>query len=430
MGARCLMILCICISSLLSAEELSSEIRLKDFDDVISTLDKHYAFWWNRNITLQQLVERYKPLVTKNSDSKTHYILLNKLMYELHDGHGFVAGPFGQGKMVNAGFKVESIEDGIYVTEVKDQSGTHTMPNVGWKLISVNGIPVTQIMEQMTDYANGSDWAWKAIAAELLASVELKKPYSFLFSTDSGVKEIKVNIEKRSTVNYVRSTMYQTSEMPIVESKLLSEKTGYIRINGLSTQDKISEEFVKALTELKNKNIKNLVLDLRFSMGGGGERAKDIFSAFMAKKTVVGAACEYQDKNCAVKLKSDLILGEKLETDPQKFIFGGKMVALIGPQCRSSCEFLVGMLKYSKRARLIGDTTAGAIASFKCGGLPSNGIVGEAKMCLSTGPLEIYGKILDGVGIEPDKKINRKLSDLSKGEDTLVKEATKYFEKQ
>ncbi|MEN8116896.1 MAG: S41 family peptidase [Bacteroidota bacterium] len=114
-----------------------------------------------------------------------------------------------------------------------------------------------------------------------IAGIGLKN--SDVFDMLRGKKGTKVDlkIRRKSIAELLEFTIIR-DKIPIFSldaSYMLDETTGYIRLNKFSATT--NDEFVTAMKELKQQNIKNLVLDLRGNGGGYLKTAIEISDQFL-----------------------------------------------------------------------------------------------------------------------------------------------------
>jgi carboxyl-terminal processing protease len=130
-----------------------------------------------------------------------------------------------------------------------------------------------------------------------------------------------------------------------VKSKVLEGSIGYIKITQF--QERTAQDLEAAITELKEKKIASLILDLRNNPGGLLESAVMVSEQFLPnKKLIVYIKDRSGDK------KEYFTRGEeKLKNIP--------MVALVNEGSASASEIVAGALKDWNRAVLVGVTTFG-----------------------------------------------------------------------
>ena len=131
-----------------------------------------------------------------------------------------------------------------------------------------------------------------------------------------------------------------------VKWRMLDEKTGYIRI--VEFTGHATENFTKAISELKGKGMESLVLDLRYNPGGLLSSAVDVSKLLMGGNKMI------------VYTK-----GRKPE-NYQEFRAGSEaayadlpVVVLINRFSASASEIVAGALQDNKRAVIIGERSFG-----------------------------------------------------------------------
>lgn len=129
-----------------------------------------------------------------------------------------------------------------------------------------------------------------------------------------------------------------------VESKVLENEIGYISFT--SFDETTAEDFKNKFEELKSKNIKSLIIDIRNNGGGLVDQSLKI-ADFVADK---GSVLLYEvDKNNNEQVK-------KSENDP---IVNMPVVILVNENSASASEILAGALKDLNKATIVGTTTYG-----------------------------------------------------------------------
>ncbi len=122
-----------------------------------------------------------------------------------------------------------------------------------------------------------------------------------------------------------------------------SHTLGYLRITQFS--DGVPEQVKEALTELQNKDIEGLVLDLRNNSGGLVSSGLAVADNFLSG----GAIVETRNRDGI----NDIIQAS-LAT-----VYDGPMVTLVNAGTASASEILAGALQDNERATLLGGQTFG-----------------------------------------------------------------------
>ncbi len=131
-----------------------------------------------------------------------------------------------------------------------------------------------------------------------------------------------------------------------IESKELSTKTGYIKIN--SFQLNSYTEFVEHLNKLRENGIQGLILDLRGNPGGLLDQSIKISNIFLENKLIVST--RGKDSRMDIDFFSENNYGTK---------YKGPLIVLIDSGSASASEIVAGALKNNNRAILIGENSFG-----------------------------------------------------------------------
>ena len=131
-----------------------------------------------------------------------------------------------------------------------------------------------------------------------------------------------------------------------IESKELSTKTGYIKIN--SFQLNSHTEFVEHLNKLRENGIQGLILDLRGNPGGLLDQSIKISNIFLDNKLIVST--RGKDSRMDIDFFSEDNYGTK---------YKGPLIVLIDSGSASASEIVAGALKNNNRAILIGENSFG-----------------------------------------------------------------------
>lgn len=149
--------------------------------------------------------------------------------------------------------------------------------------------------------------------------------------------------------------------LPVVEyAGMINDTTGYI----LQTQftERVAQEVKRAVVKLKaNKNLKQIVLDLRGNGGGLLDEAVEIVSIFVPKGSLVVSARAKDGETKEYRTESDP-LDEKIP-----------LIVMVDSGSASASEIVAGALQDMDRARIMGRRTFGKGLVQSIRPLPYNG---------------------------------------------------------
>jgi len=273
------------------------------------------------------------------------------------------------------GVEITKAENGILVANVfKDGPAAQAGLEIGDIIVKINN----------TDMTNST-----AAEAQSMIKNSKKDKIEISFLRGGITKTIEINIKN--------------VDVPTIESNIY-EGVGYIKISSFS--NKTSEQFEKALNELENNGITNLIIDVRNNGGGYLNAASEIAELFVEKgKNIYG-----------LETKS----GTKFYTDSTKENRNYKVSILMNSSSASASEILAAALKESYNATLLGTKSYGKGTVQETEELSSGGMIKYTTAYWLTP----NGNKINGVGINPDIEITGTYIDgLPYEEDTQLQNA-------
>jgi len=215
--------------------------------------------------------------------------------------------------------------------------------------------------------------------------------------------------------------------MPKTEGRWLVERSvAYIKVpsfHGIETQ-------AQALGYLKEfREAKAVILDVRGNPGMGEPIA--LQSALMGKpyqtwtesSTLHGGPL-LRSYDAAYPDHSTITTSDAV-VHPLDTAYTGRLVLVTDRICSCACEDFVMPFKYSKRATLVGETTAGTF-SFTRFVTFENGMILNIAAVHHTFP---DGSQFEGVGITPDVPVDTTPDDLRSGRDSVLQKALEIAQK-
>lgn len=203
---------------------------------------------------------------------------------------------------------------------------------------------------------------------------------------------------------------------------LVEKSVAYIKVpsfHGIETQ-------AQALTYLKEfHDAKTVILDVRGNPGMGEPIA--LQSALMGKpyqswtdSSSLHGGPLLRSYDAAYPEHSTITTSDAV-VHPFDTAYTGRLILLTDRICSCACEDFVMPFKYSKRATLVGETTAGTFSFTRY--IPfDNGMILNIAAIHHTFP---DGSQFEGVGIAPDVPVDITPDDLRSGRDVVLKTALK-----
>ena len=174
-------------------------------------------------------------------------------------------------------------------------------------------------------------------------------------------------------------------EIKSVESKVLKEKVGYLRLKAFN--DNSSKQLVERIKKIENKERPvGYILDLRNNPGGLLTQAIRVTDFFLDEGEIVSTKGRKKRENRKFFAKS----GDRINGKP--------LIVLINNGSASASEIVAGALQDQKRAILLGETTYGKGSVQSIIPIPGNGAIRLTTSRYYTPS----GISIQAKGIEPD----------------------------
>jgi carboxyl-terminal processing protease len=221
--------------------------------------------------------------------------------------------------------------------------------------------------------------------------------------------EVKLEVVRDHAQTLDFKITRQEIKIPSITSKILDNNIGYIQISTFA--DDTTDLAQKAATQLKNQNVKGIVLDLRDDPGGLLNAAEDVSSLWLPKgKTIL------QEKRGTTVEDTGYASGNDL-------LNGIPTVVLINGGSASASEITAGALHDNKAAYLIGEKSYGKgvvqqLINFKDGS--------QLKVTVASW-YRPNGQNINKKGITPDQTVKITAEDAKASNDTQLKAAQDYL---
>ena len=223
-------------------------------------------------------------------------------------------------RYVGIGIMIRKVEDGVLVTRVFPEGPAENA-----------GLLVGEYILGVED--------------ELLSGQDLSEVSDLI----KGKEDTIVRILVRSLKNIERSIDVNRKEINVssVEGVQVDENgTGYLRLVQFTSRS--GDEFSKAMKELRDKGMKNLILDLRDNSGGLLSAAIDITQLFISNGQVVVSIKGREKENI-----------RKFTASSEEGYPDVPLIVLMNEGSASASEIVGGALSVLGRARIVGEKSFG-----------------------------------------------------------------------
>ena len=347
---------------------------------------------------------QYLDTILRSEDRRAFDLASMELIATLHDGHSWfydhwIDQAWGQPIGVLA-FPLQ----GKWTVVRSQLSSVH----VGDVIAAIDGTPIDEFFDRNRRYISASS---DRDAGLSFFDSPFIFPESFTLTFADG---------RKATIDRVRDQKSPTPPL-VTEGRWLVEKSiAYIKVptfHGIETQ-------AQALGLFRQfHDAKTVILDVRGNPGTGapgalqGALMTGPYHSWSQSSNEHGGAL-LRNYAAGFPGHSTVSFTENVIT-PRENVFAGRLILLTDRICSCACEDFVMPFKYSKRATLVGETTAGSFSMTRHVDY-DNGMILNIAAVRHTFP---DGSRFEGVGIAPDVAVDLTPEDLRSGRDPVLQRA-------
>src|ERR1700722_7690841 len=177
-----------------------------------------------------------------------------------------------------------------------------------------------------------------------IATRDMPLAYARLLLKGQPGTTVDLSILRRKPEPQKLTMTREVINYPVVESKLLPDQIGYIKIPSMS-QGKV-KEVAAAVAELQKQGAKKLILDVRYSASGDPTDGIDLANLFL-------------DKGLITYTQGQKSPRKNYEADSKKDITSLPLIVMTNHGTAAAAELAAGALQSDKRATLVGERTYG-----------------------------------------------------------------------
>ncbi len=423
--------------SFVYGQRLSEQQVLEDINELQTQLEKFHS-GYTRYAYKEQLDDLFERIENESNEASVIdlYRKVTLITSKIRCGHTRASLPesprqeFGKSN-VFLPFTVRILNDKLYVFRSLDPS---LQP--GNEIISINNLPISEILTSIFEHHSSDGF----IQSGKTRLTELYFDYYFqlYLANNSDSYKIRVaNLETTITVpgknwdevNAIRNPFPSNATL---ELKHLANHS-YMRIGSFGASSLRSNGFnyknflATSFRELKERNVENLILDLRGNGGGRDEFGALLVSYFLNEPFGYFEKIEVTDDydgygTVNKKGKINLMTSHSglSEQNIQENNFQGKLFLLTDGWTFSTAADVVSVIDNASRALIVGEETGGGRFGNTSGVsksvvLPNSGIRINLPMWKYTTALA--EKVDDGRGVIPDIQIVPTIQQELNGED-------------
>jgi carboxyl-terminal processing protease len=322
-------------------------------------VNANYAYFDQQKINWSIVKEIYAPQVKEIGNDKDFIRLLEKVLNEFHNGHiSLNTNLASSNRMIPTGqdLFIQKRNDKFYITDIRKGFGAELSGlKTGNEVVLFNG---KNIKEQLEPFLP----KYTTIHTEAMYQYAI----NMLFAGTHDIKRILTINENGLSKNIYPDSFKQNVSETLLDKKIVSKKTVYLKVNNSLGNDSLIRAFDNAIDTFIH--YKNLIIDLTETPSGGNTTvARSIMGRFINKPTAYQQH-EFDEKEFETKR-----MWIEYVT-PRKQPFKGNVFILVGHWTGSMGEGIAIGLDGMKRAKVIGTQMAGLI------GAVNGFILSETKM--------------------------------------------------
>ena len=391
-------------------------VRETTFDLVWSTVNEAYYDPTFGGVDWAGIKKTYQARVEEADDKAELRGVLQAMLGELRKTHfaivpreAAVFTPEERKQTGTTGAKFVTAGGEVVVADVAaDSTAAGAGLRNGDKIRSVGGREVAEVARLYAD--TGVTEARRDFYLKCFVTAPLSGPVGGSVAVEVEGADGKVRtVELKSEMQHGAwsEPMGNLPSYPVaIEARRGEDGLGYLKFNTFSPA--LMKEIRVFLRELRTGD--GLVIDLRGNPGGLILMASGLCGWLSAEEFSLGR----------MRMRSGLM---NFDVFPQAKAFTGPVAVLIDSGSASTSEVLAAGLQEAGRARVFGETSAGAALPSAFLKLPTGDLLQYALADLTTPG----GATLEGVGVTPDEPVKRSREDIAAESDPVLEAAKKWI---
>ncbi len=391
---RILFIVFICFlsfSNSIAQEKIEKTMLLADLDSLVSWIDQihpdMYASIGKEKFNME--LEKTRSKITGDMTAIDFYSIVSPLVSSLGDGHTMMHFPYMELKNSSDLFfpvtvTINTNDSTVFVDECLVK-GENEIPS-GSKIISINKVPIKDIETEMMKYCSGEQYFFKLSIAEyyftpLLYTIYRKDEFDVEYLENGVLQSKKINGIGAEERFFTRQNSVKRKMDYYYSFKILpDENVGVIDFVSFVDLKKFKHFLDSVFTIVNEKNIQNIIIDIRRN-GGGNSALGDEFFQYISHvpfsqfgKTMVKYSDRQHDfyeskKSVRKKQPNGIHTHEADSTNliklrKSKLRFNGQVYLLTSHYSFSSAADFAGAFQHFKMGTIVGEETGGLKVCF------------------------------------------------------------------
>jgi carboxyl-terminal processing protease len=389
-------------------------VRDKHFDKTLGGLD------WNA------VRAKYEPLAIAAPSDAAFYRLLNQMIGELGQSHMMITGPGDE--------DAEATEEMAQPGETPAQAPVPSSDAIGDPGLTVRVIEgrptITRVRAGSAADKAGllpglvvTQIGGRPLAAPIDSSRPLRPVEERFAIRRAAIRRLAGPAGTRVTLAYLddrdrpgkavlvrdlpRAQPVQLGHLPPLYPEVRAYEIGEVGVVAFNIfiLQPVLEDIKRAVARFQAHHVRAIVLDLRGNPGGQGAMAIPVASLFVGAPLTLGTL-KFRD------FGQTMVARPELGSVP----FSGPLAILTDEGTASAAEMLAAGLQESGRAVVVGDATLGAVLPSVVEALPGGAVMQYVVADFKTPK----GVLLEGRGVQPDKRVVETRAALRTGRDPVL----------
>jgi carboxyl-terminal processing protease len=390
------------------------EGRLAVFDDAWETVRDRYYDPTFHGIDWQAERVKFRPLAAAAESTAELYSVLRRMLWSLRDAHTRVYAPdetfdWRHPRFISIGISVREVGGAPVVVSVERGSEAERAGlRAGDLILSIDGEAALDLFARRLKEQEASS---TLLVTRLQAMAKL-----FEGAVDSSVSVSWSGVDgKQRSTRLRREWRGRDTSLRV---RRVHNGIGVIEFD-FFTQP-VALDFMRAL-DGKLRDVRGLIIDLRYNGGGEAEAMTEVASAFLPAGKSLG---RFTDRNGRIQFEPHTRAAMLFAPDTIK-TFPAPVIILTSERTSSAAEIFVAALKEARRAIIIGQNTCGCVLAIRRRhALPDGGELDISEMDYETAA----GTRLEGAGLMPDEKITLDRVDLRARRDRAIERAVELLQ--
>jgi hypothetical protein len=377
-------------SAIADIPKFSKQEALSDLDTLVKSIESVHPDLYSvvTKSRFDAELLKAKAIVKDSVNAIEFYRIVAPLVAQICDAHTSVRFPYNyfnkelHCKLFPFPVRVNAKDSSVIITDDYTKS-ENTIPKDA-ELLSVNGKPIKNWVAEMMAFVSAEKPNYKIENLKYLFT-----PLMFTLSKDTTfdiVYKMNGKMQEVKTEGISYSERYERAEKPknvqneSFTFKILEDKDiALIEFNSFDQFDKFRFFLINAFEQIKTKNIRNLIIDIRKNSGGNSILGDEMFqyispSAFrqFGKTTVKYSDIQkkfYKENyNSEIKEPNGIQVFDEdttlMQLHSNNLKFNGNTYLLISNYTFSSAASFSWAFKYFKMGKVVGEESGGQAVSF------------------------------------------------------------------